>query len=143
MYKWTDLEGKMISLSEYADNLGANITFVMKDLFDKNEITEVAEGLKEKFGSFVSENGGFHGFAIARTLYCSDIDDVLQSDELFYGHFSTISNFTYKNFGHFFSCNQLVPSRILSIFVFFFLFLFCFTLLFDCQLGGFYGFIFE
>ncbi|CAL2030487.1 unnamed protein product [Caenorhabditis brenneri] len=83
------------------ENLRTNITCAMKDLYDTKYVKEVAEGLKNKLGSFVSENG-FQGFAIARKWEknifksCSAIEDVQYSED----SFSTIYNFTYQNTGN-------------------------------------------
>ncbi|EGT54374.1 hypothetical protein CAEBREN_09703 [Caenorhabditis brenneri] len=100
MDQW-NLEKKMRRLADYADELKINITYEMKDLYDSAKIADIAEGLKNKLGSFVSKNG-FQGFAIARKWEktpfkaCSAIDDVQFS----YDSFSAIYNFTYQNSGN-------------------------------------------
>ncbi|CAL2030485.1 unnamed protein product [Caenorhabditis brenneri] len=100
MDQW-NLEKKMRRLAEYEDELKINITYEMKDLYDSAKIANIAEGLKNKLGSFVSKNG-FQGFAIARKWEktpfksCSSIDDVQYSKD----SFSTIYNFTYQNSGN-------------------------------------------
>ncbi|CAL2030486.1 unnamed protein product [Caenorhabditis brenneri] len=100
-FEQLNLQGKMSRLTDYAEKLRTRITYEMKDLYDAKNITEVAEGLKKKLGSFVTKNG-FQGFAIARKWEktpfksCSAIDDVQYSKE----SFSTIYNFTYQNSGN-------------------------------------------